>query len=89
VGFGRIVGLVVHGAEPVFSEQTEVLVDLKLDGCDAPRPEQDLEDFVLSSGVSSLLSKLDDIRDGTIEQVEIRAGVPRRIVFRVPDLTHS
>jgi hypothetical protein len=89
LGFGKIVGLAVRDREPVFDEHTEVFVDLKLDRREAPRSEQDLSDFVLSDEVDLLFSTLDAIRDGTVEQVEVRAGVPRRMVFKDSDPTHG
>jgi len=88
LGFGKIVALAVRDREPVFDEHTEVFVDLKLDGGEAPRYEQDLSDFVLSTEVELLFSTLDAIRNGTIEHVEVRAGVPRRLSFKAADSMH-
>jgi hypothetical protein len=48
---------------------------------DAPRPEGELPDFKLSSEIQRLISQLDQIKDGRIERVEVRAGVPRRLVL--------
>jgi hypothetical protein len=84
VGFGKILGLVVRESEPVFVEQTEVLIDLKLDGDDGPRRELDLEDFAVSAEIIRLLSNLDAIGNGTVEEIEIRAGVPRRMIVKAP-----
>jgi hypothetical protein len=88
LGFGKIVALAVRDCEPVFDEHTEVFVDLKLDVGEAPRYEQDLSDFVLSTELELLFSTLDAICNGTIEQVEVRTGVPRRMVFRAADSMH-
>src|SRR5215469_5552564 len=84
MGYGKIVSLAVQKAKPVFTEQTEVFFDVKLDGNDGPRPEHELGDFALSSEIVRLFAKLDAIRNGSIEHVEVRAGIPRRIVFNVP-----
>jgi len=81
--FGTIRGLEVHDCEPAFGPKTETLRDLKLDGDEAPRPEQDLSDFVLGAEIRRFFSMLDAFGDGTIEHVEVRAGIPRRIVFKV------
>lgn len=80
--FGAILGLEVHDCEPAFGPNTEVLHDLKLDSDEALRPELDLSDFVLCDEIRRMFSTLDSIRNGTVEQVEVRAGVPRRIVFK-------
>jgi len=82
LGFGTLRGLEVHDCEPVFGLKTEVLVDLKLDTDATPRPEQELGDFILRDEILRLFALLDDLRNGVIEQVEVRAGIPRRIMFR-------
>src|ERR1019366_9421651 len=61
-----------------FGPKTEVLHDLKLDGDEAPRPEQDLGDFVVCKEIRRLFSMLDAFRNGTIDHVEVRTGLPRR-----------
>src|SRR4051812_9978088 len=89
IGFGKISGLLVRAAEPVFSEATEVLMDIKLDSDETPRPEQSLTDFALASDVLRFFSTLDTISDGTLANVEVRAGIPRRIQFHVPTPINS
>src|SRR3954463_15940913 len=84
VGFGKITGLVVRDSEPVFSGDTIVLLDVKLDSDDAPRPEQDLTDFALAAEVVRFFSRLDTISNGTVDQIEIRGGLPRRMRLKVP-----
>ena len=87
LGFGTIRDLEVRDCEPVLGPRTEVLLDLKLDRDEDSRAEQDPRDFVVSSEIQRL-SRLDSIRNGTVEQVEVRAGVPRRIVFNIADPMH-
>lgn len=86
-GFDHVTirGLEVHGGEPVFGPKTEILYDLKLDSDEAPRPEQALTDFVVSKEIRRLVSILDFIHTGAIEHIEVRAGVPRRIIFKTAD----
>jgi hypothetical protein len=86
LGFGKIVGFVVRDGEPVMTPETEIFLDVKLDGDDSPRPEQDLSDFALGREVVRLFAELDTIRDGVVEHLEVRAGIPRRIVFKASDL---
>jgi hypothetical protein len=82
IAFGEIRALVVTAGEPVFGETTEVLMDLKLDNEERPRPELALPDFALAQEVVRLFAKLDEIGNGTIKHIEIRAGLPRRIVVK-------
>jgi hypothetical protein len=88
LGHGTIRDLEVNECEPVFGSKTEVLHDVKLDGDEAPRPELNLSDFVVPSETRRLFSMLDAFRNGTIEHVEVRTGVPRRMVFKAADSMH-
>jgi hypothetical protein len=85
IGFGSVRALAVRDGEPVFGPTAEVLFDVKLDTDESPRPEQDLHDFILSAEIVRMFSKLDAIGNGTIEHVEVRGGVPRRIIVRASD----
>ena len=58
-----------------------VLVDLKLDSEERPRRETDQSDFLLSAEVVRLMALLDKIQDGKIFKLEIRAGIPRRVLL--------
>jgi hypothetical protein len=89
MGFGRIESLDVSDCEPVFGPQTRSLVDVKLDTDEVARPESDLSDFVLCAEILRLFSKLDALRIGTIECVEVRAGIPRRIVYKPHPTIHQ
>ena len=82
LNYGSIEGLCIRDAEPVLNPSPLVLVDVKLDADEAPRPEIDLPDFALCNEVRRLMGHLDKIKTGMIEQIEVRAGVPRRILFR-------
>jgi hypothetical protein len=83
IGFGKITGLRVRDGEPVFDDATEVYEDLKLDVDDTPRPELELADFVLGAETVRFFRKLNALHDGVVEQIEVRAGVPRRMVLKV------
>jgi hypothetical protein len=56
-------------------------VDVKLDSAQRPRPEAAQPDFVLSTEVVRLMALLDRIHNGKISKLEIRAGIPRRVVW--------
>jgi hypothetical protein len=46
-----------------------------------PRPELALIDFTVSSEAIRLMGHLDKMKVGTIRRVEVRAGIPRRILL--------
>jgi hypothetical protein len=80
--FGSIQRLEIRGGEPIFDPPPVLLIDVKLDGDNAPRPEIGLTDFGLSQEVIRLMEQLDERITTTIDLLEVRAGIPRRVVFR-------
>ena len=81
INHGCIEKLEVEHAEPVFDPPPMVLKNVKLDADEGPRPELSLTDFVVSDEVLRLMSLLDELKCGTVRHVEVRAGIPRRIVL--------
>jgi hypothetical protein len=86
INFGSIQGLCVKDAEPVLSPPPLVHIDVKLDADEAPRPEAALSDFELCGESCRLMNRLDEFKDTTVERIDVRAGIPRRLTFRVPSL---
>ena len=84
VNFGFIEGLEVRGGEPMFSPAPNVIVEVKLDTPDEPRPEADLSDFELRAEFARLMEQLDSFGDGSIHRIDIRYGVPRRALIERP-----
>jgi hypothetical protein len=82
INYGFIEGLRFSSAEPIFGTPPVVLVDVKLDADEVPRPEAGLTDFELCDGVRRLIGEIHRFKAGVIERIEIRAGIPRRVVFR-------
>ena len=84
LNFGLIQSMAVRDADPVFDpHKIVVLVDEKLDVNDAPRPESELTDFDLATELCPvMMRRLDEIRNGIIERLEVRGGIPRRVVSR-------
>jgi len=81
--FGHFLDLVVCDGEPVLSDLApRVLADIRLDVDEQPRPEVGLDDFLLCAEFRRLLARLDHIVCGTIPRIEIRAGVPRRMILQ-------
>ena len=84
INFGSIEMLVVRSGEPVFSPEPTVLVEVKLDSEPEPRPESDIADFELRAEITRLLAQIDVLGDGSIERIEVRHGIPWRMVIERP-----
>jgi hypothetical protein len=82
VNFGELQNLHVRNGEPMFDNSALVVLDAKLDKDEGPRPEIALPDFALNAEVSRLMARLDELRNGTIQRLEVRAGIPRRLVLQ-------
>jgi hypothetical protein len=81
INFGELRDIRVRDAEPIVDESLAVFLDVKLDKEEVPRPELDLADFVLGAEVLRLMARLDALHNGTIRHLEVRAGIPRRLIF--------
>jgi len=88
INYGSIDGLQVQDAEPILSPPPSILVDVKLDGEEVPREEIYLRDFEVCLEVRRLISQLENFKEVIIERIEIRAGIPRRIIFRGSPTMH-
>jgi hypothetical protein len=80
INYGQIQRVSVLGGDPIFEPAPVVVIDAKLYRDDGPRPELALTDFVLRDDVRRLMARLDDAESGTIQRIEVRAGLPRRVV---------
>ena len=82
INYGYVRDLNVLDREPVLASRPPiVVVDLKLDVDQLLRDEVTAVDFELCAEVGRLMSLLDRIRNGKISSIEVRAGIPRRILF--------
>lgn len=81
INFGRIEELEIRNGEPVFSPEPRVFLELKLDAADGPRPERWLDRFELRSQVERFIGQAVRMKDGTVERVEVRHGLPFRMVI--------
>jgi hypothetical protein len=84
MNYGYIERLEVKESEPIFNPETLVWVEIKLDVDDCARPEVGLADFTLPDEILRLMARLDEIQNGTIEKIDVRAGIPRRLVLSSP-----
>ncbi len=80
LNFGRIEHLCIAGGEPAFHPPPKVSRELKFGGENGARPELSLGDFVLKAEVRELFDAITEIRDGVIERIEVRHGLPFRMV---------
>jgi hypothetical protein len=85
LNFGRVESLNLIDGEPVFEPPPRVVREIKFGGENGPRPERDAVDFSLKSHVVELLRFFDQLGEGTIETIEIRYGLPFRLIYADAD----
>jgi hypothetical protein len=86
INHGSIEELQVRHSEPVFDPAPLILRDVKLNSDEEPRAELAIADFVVSDEICRLMRMLDEMGSGTIRSIEVRTGIPRRILVesRIP-----
>jgi hypothetical protein len=84
LNFGTILNLKIINSEVTFDPEPEVMVDIRLDLEAGARSELELQDFNLNTETCRLLSRIDALKDGTIERIVVHGGIPRRVVLRQP-----
>ena len=80
LNFGRVEGLSVLDGDPVFDPPPRVVREVKFGGENGSRPEAAASDFPLKSQVVELFRHFDEIGDGTIDVLEVKHGLPFRMV---------
>jgi hypothetical protein len=81
IDYGQIVGLHIRGGQPVFDPPPTVIVDVKLDSDHLSRPENELDDFALCEEFRRLIQKIQQLDQGRVDRVDVRAGLPRRMLI--------
>jgi hypothetical protein len=84
LNFGRVEGLVVRAGEPVLHPRPRAVREVKFQADNDPRPERAAPDFLLKAQQLELMDLLDRVRDGTIESIESRHGLPFRAAVAEP-----
>lgn len=80
INFGRIETLSIVRGEPVFDPPPRIVKDVKLGAADnGARPELEAGDFALKREHIELFDNLRRFGNGTIESIEIKAGLPFRL----------
>jgi hypothetical protein len=82
--FCRIEDLKVRGGEPVFEPAPRVTQEIKIGAENGPRPELEKDDFLLRAPIIELFEHLQRIGDGWIALVEVRHGLPFRLIVEQP-----
>jgi hypothetical protein len=81
VNFGRVEQLHVRDGQPVFMPAPAVIREIKFGGGEnGPRPESDTADFRLKTQVVELFALFDRIGTGVITVLEVRHGLPFRVL---------
>jgi hypothetical protein len=81
--FSRIENLQIRDCNPVFGPATRWTAETKLGSADSERSEAVLADFALKREHIELFSQFDRIGSGEILALEVRAGLPFRIIRQV------
>lgn len=72
---------VVSGGDPCFDPPPKITREIKL-GIDAPaRPTAEEADFELKRAVVDLFDNFDCLPDGTAVTIEVRHGLPARLIL--------
>ncbi len=81
--YSRIDHLSVANGDPVFGPATKVIAEMKFSSNDGPRREAGLAEFALKKEHVELFSQLDQIGSGVILALEVRGGLPFRMIREV------
>lgn len=76
LNFGRFIGLVVRDGEPVCDPLPQRIRVHKFCSENGPRQERDAVDFILKSEIIELFAYFEQVRNGTIDMLEIKYGLP-------------
>jgi hypothetical protein len=82
--FGQIVGLRIDEGDPVYDPPPRLVYDKKLGSEPAPRPVSGREDFLLKQQVVELFALFDQLRNGMIDVIEVKNGLPFRVQHSEP-----
>lgn len=80
MNFGRFEELVIRDGQPVLEPPPRQVHEFKFPGDNSPRPELSADDFLLKTQVVELFQHFDQLGDGTIEVLEIKHGLPFRML---------
>jgi hypothetical protein len=82
IAFGRIEQLHIREGDPVFEPPPRLVQEIKISGDGEVQPEVAGSDFVLKKQIVELFQRLAQLRNGVIEAIEVRHGLPCRITLQ-------
>lgn len=82
--FGRIEDLLVRRGEPVFDPPPTTIREHKFGGENGPHPKVRADNFLLKDQVVDLFRQLDALGDGVIAVLEVKHGLPFRMLLSEP-----
>ena len=82
INFGRLESLEVCDGEPVLDPRPVLVREHKFGGENGARPELTSPDFALKQQVIELFEFFDEMKDGVIDVLEVKHGLPFRMVVR-------
>ncbi len=82
--YGQVLGMHVKGGDPVFHPTPRLVRAFRLGLGSVPHPTAPRQDYLLKNQVLDLLRYLDHVRDGTIDCIEVRDGLPYRVRHAEP-----
>jgi hypothetical protein len=80
INFGRIEGLAIREGKPVLDPRPAVVREHKFGGENGPRTELGTTDFLLKQQVVELFAFFDEFRDGVVDVLEVKHGLPFRVI---------
>ena len=84
LNFGRIENLPVRAGEPAFDPAPRIIQEIKIGGENGPRAELARDDFALKNQFSELFDHLGRLGDGSVAMIEVKHGLPFRLVVEQP-----
>lgn len=82
INFGRVESLVIQDGDPVLHPRPTIVREHKFGGENGPRAELATDDFLLKQQVVELFAFFDQLQNGEIEVLEIKHGLPFRMIVR-------
>lgn len=80
INFGRIERLPINNGQPILNPRPPVVREHLFGGENGPRPESAAADFLLKRKVLDLFAMFDKLKNGTIDVLEIKHGLPFRAI---------
>ena len=81
VNFGRLEMLLIRDGQPVLNPRPKVIREIKFCAENGPREELNAANFCLKAQVVEFFAFLDEFQNGTIGVLEVKHGLPFRMVI--------